>query len=146
MKEHGEELRDYFSAYVKKAIRNNSKAYHNKKSRIARGETIYENCPELPETGEDDVLLQIGRISGHFTEGITEIMQLLGQIEDYHLFRAVTELKSMQKNVIALRILGEKSFEEIGRTLGITSKKAENTYYNAIKKIRKIIGGKDYGI
>ena len=34
-----------------------------------------------------------------------------------------------------------KNFAEIGEIMGIPSKKAENTYFNAIKKIRKIIGG-----
>ena len=39
-----------------------------------------------------------------------------------------------------------KSFREIGSMLGISAKKAENTYFNTIRKIRRIIGGGKDGI
>lgn len=48
--------------------------------------------------------------------------------------------------VLCLRILYEKTFDEIGMVIGISGKKAENTYYNIIKKIRRELGeGKDAG-
>ena len=50
-----------------------------------------------------------------------------------------------QKKVILLRIFYEKAFREIGRILEMSEKKAENTYYNALKKMRKLLRGDKYG-
>lgn len=137
-----EELEKHFSAYVKKAIRNNSNRYINKKSKLLEAETVSDSCSDLP--GTDDVMQQVEKISDHFSEGVAEIRVLLEQIGDYHLFLAVTELNELEKDVISLRILYEKPFNEIGLRLGITDTKAENTYFNAIKKIRKKMRGKKY--
>lgn len=144
MKNHDEELKDHFSAYVKRAIENNTYAYFKKKCKISEAEAIYENCSELAKVDTEDILLQIDKISENFSEGVIEIKQLLEQIENYHLFIAIKELNCLQKNVIVLRILHEKSFGEIGVILGIDAKKAEYTYYNAISKVRKMLGGKGY--
>lgn len=141
-----EELRKHFSAYVKKSIQNSSKGYKGKKAKLAENETIYEDCSDLPELYTNDIIQQVNKISEHFTEGATETRLLLEQIEDCRLFEAIAELNEQQKNIISLRILYEKSFKEIGAVLGITEKKAENTYYNAIKKIRKMLGGNGYGL
>lgn len=48
--------------------------------------------------------------------------------------------------MILLRIFYEKTFREIDWILGFPEKKAENTYYNAIKKLRKLMGGKRHGV
>ena len=69
---------------------------------------------------------------------------LLDQISDYKLFQVLTALPVHHKNIILLRIFYEKSFTEIGNILGISSKKAENTYFNIIKKIRKSLGDRQY--
>ena len=73
--------------------------------------------------------------------GIVETEKFLQQITDSHLIKAICSLSPIGKEVMCLRILYEKSFEQIGEIEGITSKKAENTYYNSIKKIRKMIRG-----
>lgn len=143
MDKHLEELKKHFSAYARKAIQNNNIKYKSKKSKLDESETIYEKCPELSET--NNIADHVNQISEYFMDGITEIKLLLNQIEDYQLFKAVLDLNDLQKKVIALRILGEKSFKEIGDILVISEKRAENTYYNAIKKIRKMLGEKKYG-
>lgn len=67
-------------------------------------------------------------------------------IEDYQLLQALITLSEEQKKVILLRIFYEKTFREIDWILGFPEKKAENTYYNAIKKLRKLMGGKRHGV
>lgn len=62
------------------------------------------------------------------------------------LFHAIITLTEEQKKVILLRIFYEKTFREIGRILEMSEKKAENTYYNALKKMRKLLRGDKYGI
>lgn len=141
--ENQKRIEEHFSAYVKAAIRNNSNRYRNKKSKLMEAEMVSDSCCDLP--GMVDVIQQAEKLSANFSEGVAEIRVLLEQIGDYQLFLAVTELNELEKDVIALRILYEKSFIEIGKRLGITDKKALNTYYNAIKKIRKKLGGNNYG-
>lgn len=77
-------------------------------------------------------------------KGIIEMEKLLHQITDNHLLKAFCSLSKMGREVMCLRILYEKSFKEIGEIEGITKKKAEDTYYNSIKKVRKIVGGTKY--
>lgn len=139
-----EGLQKHFSAYVKKAIQNNSYKYFSKKKKVTDAETAYENYEDLPKLEIEDILQQIDKISESFVEGVSEIKLLLDQIEDYNLFVTITEMPDIHKNVISLRVFHEKTFFEIGEILGITEKMAENTYYNAIKKIRKMMGEKAY--
>lgn len=139
-----EGLQKHFSAYVKKAVQNNSYKYFSKKKKVTDAETAYENYEDLPKLEIEDILQQIDKISESFVEGVSEIKLLLDQIEDYNLFVTITEMPDIHKNVISLRIFHEKTFYEIGEILGITEKKAENTYYNAIKKIRKMMEEKAY--
>ena len=77
---------------------------------------------------------------------IVESRLLLEKIEDYQLLQALITLSEEQKKVILLRIFYEKTFREIDWILGFPEKKAENTYYNAIKKLRKLMGGKRHGV
>lgn len=139
-----EGLQKHFSAYVKKAIQNNSYKYLSKRKKVTDAETAYENYEDLPKLEIEDILQQIDKISESFVEGVSEIKLLLDQIEDYNLFVTITEMPDIHKNVISLRVFHEKTFFEIGEILGITEKMAENTYYNAIKKIRKMMGEKTY--
>lgn len=141
-----EGLKKHFNAYVKKAIQNNSCKYLSKRRKVTDAETVYDNYENLPKLDTEDLLLQIDRISECFAEGVNEIKILLDQIEDYNLYVAITGLSDFYKKVISLRILHEKTFAEIGEIMGIAEKKAENAYYDALKKIRKILGGKSYGI
>lgn len=62
------------------------------------------------------------------------------------ILQALITLSEEQKKVILLRIFYEKTFREIDWILGFPEKKAENTYYNAIKKLRKLMGGKRHGV
>ena len=98
----------------------------------------------LEEEHGDNTLLEL--LSGKIFNGITEIRILLEQIEDAQLFHAIITLTEEQKKVILLRIFYEKTFREIGRILEMSEKKAENTYYNALKKMRKLLRGDKYGI
>ena len=141
-----EELKKHFNAYVKKAVENNSYKYLNKRRKVTDAETLYDNYEDLPKLNTEELLQQIDRISECFAEGVNEIKILLDQVEDYNLYAAITGLSDFYKKIISLRILNEKTFAEIGDIMGIAEKKAENAYYDALKKIRRILGGKSNGI
>ena len=85
-------------------------------------------------------------LSGRIFHGVVESRMFLDQIEDRRLFQAITALSDEQRNVLVLRIFYEKPFREIGWILGMAEKKSENTYYNAVKKIRRILGGRKDGV
>lgn len=141
-----DELRNHFSAYVKQAVKNTKGHYLDKKCRVERNETNYEEELAVPGKGIEELLKEQELLSDKIFHGVIESRLLLDQIEDCQLFQAITSLAEWQKDVIVLRIFYEKSFREIGLVVGMAEKKAENTYYNAVKKIRKILGGGKDGV
>lgn len=130
-----------FTAYFKKSLKNARGNYLLKKIKIKGNEMPVEQYEELENYDSDDILIQIESATYKIFNGVMEIRLLLEQIGDNRLKQALTMLSEQQKNIILLRIFYEKNFAEIGEILDIPDKKAENTYFNAIKKIRKILGG-----
>lgn len=65
------------------------------------------------------------------------VNSFLDQINDPVLYVSLCSLKELQQKVLMLRIVYVKSFDDIGGILNMTAKQAENSYYNAIRKIRK---------
>lgn len=139
------DLLSQFSAYVKVAVVHTRGKYFEKYYKVRVHEVPYLET-DIEETGKDDILEQIDRMSGVLEKGFLEMKTLLDQISDSVLFHTVNSLKKQQKEILLLRILYMKSFDEIGQLIGISAKKAENTYYNAIKKIRKVLGESKNGI
>ena len=68
------------------------------------------------------------------------VNSFLDQINDPVLYVSLCSLKELQQKVLMLRIVYVKSFDDIGGILNMTAKQAENSYYNAIRKIRKQMG------
>lgn len=146
MNKYDSDLKTQFSAYVKQSVLNAKGHNLKKKCRIECIETSYADGLIVPGQNTEDLLREIELLSGKIFNGITEIRILLEQIEDAQLFHAIITLTEEQKKVILLRIFYEKTFREIGRILEMSEKKAENTYYNALKKMRKLLRGDKYGI
>ncbi|MCR2018307.1 sigma-70 family RNA polymerase sigma factor [Blautia pseudococcoides] len=141
MKNDVEDIVGYFSAYVKKSIKNTRWHYLNKKFKINSNEALCEDMAKMVENNLENTHRQIEILSEQLVKGILEIKLLLDEVEDYTIFTAISALPDKHKRIIVLRILYEKSFVEIGHIMGVSDKKAENTYYNIIKKVRRIIGG-----
>lgn len=140
------DLLNQFSAYVKASIKYTKSEYLKKRTKIRSSEvTLFDNEDMEPE-GTDDILQQIEQMSENLGREVLQIQLLLDQISNSKIYQAVSGLNKEQKEILLLRILYLKSFEEISSMLNIKPKKAENTYYNAMKKIRKILGGRDNGI
>lgn len=146
MDKYNDELKMQFSAYVKQSILNRRGQYLRKKYRIESLEVNYEEYLSVLKQDTEELFGKIEKLSGKVFSEIVESRLLLEQIEDYQLLQALITLSEEQKKVILLRIFYEKTFREIDWILGFPEKKAENTYYNAIKKLRKLMGGKRYGV
>ena len=124
------ELKKEFSAYVKTAIKNTQKQYLIKKGKILDNEIA------MDDEGIDEILQKQ-------TEDLFDKMDLnvdMDQINDPVLYVSLCSLKELQQKVLMLRIVYVKSFDDIGGILNMTAKQAENSYYNAIRKIRKQMG------
>lgn len=141
-----DELKNRFSAYVKQAVKNTKGHYLDRKYHIEQNETEYEGELAVPGRDMEELLQEMDVLSGRLFHGVVESRMFLDQIEDRRLFQAITALSDEQRNVLVLRIFYEKSFREIGWILGMAEKKSENTYYNAVKKIRRILGGRKDGV
>ena len=136
-------VQENFSNYLLHAVENTIRTYCKREYLILEKEVLSEK--ELVESmGELQQPLDETEVMECEFKGIIEMEKLLHQIADNHLLKAVCSLSKMGREVMCLRILYEKSFEEIGEIEGITKKKAEDTYYNSIKKVRKIVGGTKY--
>ena len=140
------DLLNQFSAYVKASIKYTKSEYLEKKTKIRNSEVILFENEDVNEEGMDDILQQVEKLSENLGQEVLQIQLLLDQISNSKIYRAVSGLNKDQKEILLLRILYLKSFEEISSMLNIKQKKVENTYYNAIKKIRIILGGRNNGI
>ena len=124
------ELKKEFSAYVKTAIKNTQKQYLIKKGKILDNEIA------MDDEGIDEILQK--QTEDLFDE--INVNSFLDQINDPVLYVSLCSLKELQQKVLMLRIVYVKSFDDIGGILNMTAKQAENSYYNAIRKIRKQMG------
>ena len=127
------ELKKEFSAYVKTAIKNTQKQYLIKKGKILDNEIA------MDDEGIDEILQK--QIEDLFDKMDLNVdMVLSDEINDPVLYVSLCSLKELQQKVLMLRIVYVKSFDDIGGILNMTAKQAENSYYNAIRKIRKQMG------
>lgn len=140
------DLLSQFSAYAKVAVKHTRQEYLEKRNRIRDYEAPLFEDEEYAGTDEEDILRQVDKMSESLEKEAIEIQLLMEQIGNSVLFRAVSGLTRQQKEILILRIFYMKTFQEIGSMLGISARKAENTYFNTIKKIRRIIGGSKDGI
>lgn len=145
MKSEERDLLEQFSAYVKVSIKHTRQQYLEKRARIRSHETSFSESGG-GDTEEMDILSQVAFMSESMEKGIMDIRLLMDQIDNSLLFRTVLELSRLQKEVLLLRIVYMKTFGEIGSMLGMPAKRAENTYFNTIRRIRRMMGGTTDGI
>ena len=130
------ELKKEFSAYVKTAIKNRQKQYLTKKGKIRDNEIAMDD-EEIDEILQKQAMdLNADMVLGDEIN----VNSFLDQINDPVLYVSLCSLKELQQKVLMLRIVYVKSFDDIGGILNMTAKQAENSYYNAIRKIRKQMG------
>ena len=127
--------KEEFSAYLRRAVKNTTISYANDRDKINQHEAGWEEDIENAEEMRDELV----RVSSNILENLNGD-HLFKQITDKTLLTILKNLSALHINVLCMRILYEKSFDDIGKMIGISGKKAENTYYNAIKKIRRELG------
>jgi RNA polymerase sigma factor (sigma-70 family) len=136
------ELKKEFSAYVKTAIKNTQKQYLIKKGKIRDNEIAMddEGIDEILQKQTEDLFDKMDLNVDMVLSDEINVNSFLDQINDPVLYVSLCSLKELQQKVLMLRIVYVKSFDDIGGILNMTAKQAENSYYNAIRKIRKQMG------
>lgn len=129
--------KEEFSAYLRRAVKNTTISYANDRDKINQHEAGWEEAIENAEEMRDELVGDSSNILENLSGD-----HLFKQITDKTLLTILKNLSPLHINVLCMRILYEKSFDDIGKMIGISGKKAENTYYNAIKKIRRELGGR----
>lgn len=59
-----------------------------------------------------------------------------------HLDRALCQLRPRERTAVALRFLEDRSFEEIGRALGLSQNAAQKVVARALEKLRRMLAGR----
>ena len=129
---------DSFGAYLKTAVRNTKIKYIKKHVKIKELETAMEESHYTEAVSrQGDYYQHLEEQVGRLCEDFGDVKQLLNLIEDERLLAVLMKLDDERKRLIFWRIINGISFEEIAGRLHIPVKKAVDTYYNTLKKLRK---------
>ena len=115
---YDENLRIYFTAYLKRAVHN------------ARIDYLYRKDPRLSEVLTDDIE-QIPVEQADFESDVA-LNELIAQ--------ALSLITSRERYILFSRIFLEKSFGQLAEELGMSYKGVSAVYYRTINKLRKLIG------
>ena len=129
---------DSFSAYLKTAVRNTKIKYIKKHVKIQETEIpIEDSVYTEAESGLGDYYWNLEEQVSRLCEDFGDVGQLLNLIENERLLAALMKLDDERKRLIFWRIINVIICEEIAALLHIPMKKAVDTYYNTLKKLRK---------
>lgn len=118
-------LQNKFTAYLTTAVERCRNNYIGKNKKRQQMEELTDNCKLISEDSIEADLLQE--------------LPLLMQLESVALFQALKALSEREREVFLARALDGKSFETLGREIGLGYKGVAAVYYRTIQKIKKII-------
>lgn len=129
----GNKTKNYFTAYLQKSIRWKRWKYLRKKKNIRSREISIEEESLVKYSITEDVML---KLHCEKNEGINEYL-IWNELSDQKLIDSLRLLREEERMLIYQYIFEEKSFKEISSLKGSTEEKVKNSYYYAIRKIRK---------
>lgn len=121
-------LQNQFTAYLLVAVRHQKYAYFNKQRRL-KGQEIAVDYQSVQLTGKN-------ADSEHW-----EDFPSMWQMEDTPLMRALEHLTERERYILFGRVLGNRSYEELSKPLGLRYSGAAAAYRRAVQKLRKEFGG-----
>ncbi len=120
-------LQNRFTAYLVTAVHRRKIQYLQAKSRRLRNEIPLDIQEERNEfRSEPDMISQ---------------MPLLEQLESSELRQALERLKERDYKILIMKVLDERSFQEIAKETGIAYKTIASIYYRLIQWLRDELGG-----
>lgn len=138
----GSKVKNQFTAYLLDSIRGRRSFYLEKKIKVSNAETLVDevvtsdlnsSAPESLEQKQKEELL-LKEAMGIYPEW--------DELTDQRLVRSLMRLSEEERKLIYQHVFEERTFDEMSRLNGITSDRAKGIYYYAIRKIRKMMGGK----
>lgn len=138
----GSKVKNQFTAYLLDSIRGRRSFYLEKKIKVGNAETLVDevvtsdlnsSAPESLEQKQKEELL-LKEAMGIYPEW--------DELTDQRLVRSLMRLSEEERKLIYQHVFEERTFDEMSLLSGITSDRAKGIYYYAIRKIRKMMGGK----
>ena len=138
----GSKLQNHFTAYLLEFIKGRRYAFLDRKIKRADTEELLENIEQmearvvieelLEERNREQLLLQ--EAEGKSPEW--------NKMSDEHLVAAIYLLSDEERKLIYQHVFEERTFKEMSRLNGLSEDRCKGIYYYAIKKIRKMMGGR----
>ena len=122
----GSKLQNHFTAYLLEFIKGRRYAFLDRKIKRADTEELLE------ERNREQLLLQ--EAEGKYPEW--------NKMSDEHLVAAIYLLSDEERKLIYQHVFEERTFKEMSRLNGLSEDRCKGIYYYAIKKIRKMMGGR----
>lgn len=143
MKEYnytGDKVKNHFTAYLQEFIRYKRRKYLKKSENISDIEKPLKDMQrnynitieELLEMRQREKLLSREQHGSY---------PRWRELSDQRLIQAILLLNEEERRFIYQHVFEERTFKEIGHLTGLADTRIKSTYYYAIEKIRKYMGG-----
>lgn len=120
-------LQNQFTAYLTTAVRRRKIQYMQAKMKQQKYEIYLENQEQRREF--------------QYIQDMTLCFPLLERLESGQLRCAIERLKEREIHILTMKVLGERSFQEIADETGLGYKTISSIYYRLIRKLRDELGG-----
>lgn len=138
----GSKVKNQFTAYLLVFIRGKRRDYLHKKIQINNAEMLVDKfaSTEMRLSMEESLELKqrekvlLCEAEGNYLKW--------DEISDKKLVVALMALREDERRLIYQHVFEERTFDEISLINGIPAQKAKGVYYYAIRKIRKMMGGR----
>ena len=132
-------IQNRFTKYLVIAVERRRMKYLQKLQQRASNEVPY------PDNVQDEPRINFEELHNRFIAERTEyaaehwekMQELLQLIDETKLVTAITKLKEKERILLFGRIMGELTFEELGKKIGVTSKQAQQAFFYVLRKLRK---------
>lgn len=138
----GNKVQNQFTAYLLGFIRGKRRDYLAKKVKISNSESPLEELFSLETGATIEELLEQEK------KDELLILEARGNYPDWQdisndrLMEALVTLREDERQLIYQHVFEERTFAEMGRLNGLSEDRCKGVYYYAIRKIRKMMGGK----
>ncbi len=136
----GNKTKNYFTAYLQKCIRWKRRDYLMKRKNISSKEKRLEESLMENRSTIDEMLELRYKEESLFKE-CEGVYPEWHELSDKRLVASLLNLCEDERLFIFQHVFEERTFKEIGYLNGVSDDKVKNTYYYAIRKIRKWMGG-----
>lgn len=138
----GSKVQNHFTAYLLEFVRGRRRSYLDKKIRQSEAEHTVEDINLLDSGVSFDELVEMQTKETMLMKEADGTFPRWEEMTDQRLVKAMTMLREEELRLIYQHVFEERSFEEMSRMNNLSVERAKGVYYYAIRKIRKVMGGR----